>query len=243
MGSHVSPMSDSFKLKRLRRGGNYREWSAYVRALLVEASLDTYLDTEADASVPEAVRRQTRCKAKLLLTVEGPLMRVVEEADTAKAAWDALKQDHNGSLKTRRPLLLGELRDLKQGQNETVQSYADRAWELLSKLVDVELRETETLLGDAFLQGLKPALRFCVPMLTPKVDEGFETVVLELKDHTRLMQEVISRSDRDSGQVNAARSGEEQQRDGKETRVCHYCKKPGHLKRNCWKKKLSLILI
>ncbi len=54
MGSHAS---DAFKVKRLRRGGSYREWAASVRALLVEADLDVYLDVEADEGDEAAVRK------------------------------------------------------------------------------------------------------------------------------------------------------------------------------------------
>ncbi len=40
MGSLAGP-SDGFKVKRLRRGGNYLEWAAGMRAVLIEADLDS----------------------------------------------------------------------------------------------------------------------------------------------------------------------------------------------------------
>ncbi len=157
-------------------------------------------------------------------------MRMVEEAETAKAAWDALREDHLGSLQTRRPMLLGEVRELRQGQKETVEAYGDRAKLLLSRLGDLELSCADVLVSDAFLQGLLPVFTTCVPLLTKIVDEGFDAVLLELKNLTRLLPAALPRSGSAPGSCLQA---EGRQPKKKETRRCFRCGKVGHLKKDC----------
>ncbi len=233
MGSHGTP-SEWFKVRRLRRDGNYREWAANVRALLVDADLASYLETEASEGDDAAMTRQDKCKARLLLSVEGPLQSIVEKAATAKAAWQQLEKEHLGSLQTRRPMLLGEVRELKQGPKETVEAYGDRAKALLSRLEDLDLSCADVLVADAFLQGLRSSFHPCVPILTRLVDEGFDAVLLELKNLTRLMPDAVVRGDAGVDKGKLLQTEGKGRGKKRETRRCFLCGKTGHLKKDCW---------
>jgi hypothetical protein len=233
MGSSGSDV----RIRKLTRGGKYHEWAAQIRAQLVELDLDEFLDDDHDPSDDAAKKKDRRCKARLLLAVEGALIRVVEDSDTAKEAWEALKADHLGGLRTRRPMLLAELRGLKQRPQESVVDYGERAYELLRRLEDLELGSAETLLSDAFLQGLRPSLQNpIVPVVTQKVDLGFEAVLDEVKAISRLVNDAVRKPPSDEGiMLGAEGQKSDRSKPGrKETRRCHHCGKTGHLKRDCW---------
>jgi hypothetical protein len=167
---------------KLTRNGNYHKWVAQITAHLVELDLEEWLTSEPDDTKPTEVKAAKKCKARLLLAVEGGLIRVVERATSAKKAWQAIHADHLGSLTERRPQLLGELRILKQKTGESVEAYGERALDLLQRLEDLELKDSEILLTDAFIQGLLPKLQApCAAPLTASVEQGFEAVLSELK--------------------------------------------------------------
>ena len=225
---------EKYRMKRLDRGGDYTPWASQVSAMLTELDLEEFIEREPDANAAEDVKRKDKkCKARLLLCVDGPLRRVVEDATSAKKAWDALKVEYLGSLKVRRPALLGDVRVLKQGHVESVEEYGDRARALLTKLDDAEVASADMMVTDALLQGLKGTLRMvCLPSLTKMADQGFDKVLLELKNLTRLLQDNAPDKTRADGRVfyTDGRKREERRR-------CFICGKVGHLKKDCWKNK------
>ena len=111
--------SPELKVQRLKRGGNYRRWATQMQAHLIELDLDRWLNEDPAAEKPDEVKAARKCKARLQLAVEGGLIAIVEKAATARAAWKALRDDHLGEQTTKRPQLLGELRTLSQGKNES----------------------------------------------------------------------------------------------------------------------------
>lgn len=224
-----STMDAGYKIAKLKSGGeNYREWACQVQALLTEADLVDFLKADAAPNNADGLKKAARCKARLILCVEGQLIRIVQDASTAKAAWEKLEEYHLGSLKIRRPLLLGEVRNLRQAEKESIAAYGERSQLLLSRLIDVELKDADMMLCDAFLQGLLPAFHSCIPTLTKIIDKGFEAVLLELKNLTRLMQGAPT----SAGDVLNAQGKKVR----KETRRCFYCGKVGHLKKDCRKR-------
>ena len=102
--------SSSLKLPKLSREGDYRSWSQMMRAYLItQDRLDKFLDATPATGDAKAEEQDLICRAKLQLQVTGPLSSIVSRADSAKAAWDALRDDYKGSLKTRQPQLTAQL--------------------------------------------------------------------------------------------------------------------------------------
>ena len=112
-----------------------------------------------------------------------------------------------------------------------MESYGDRAVELLTKLQDLGLKDASELLSDQFIAGLPTALRTAVvASLTPKVASGFHEVLSELKNLMRLLPESVVAGKGDGGEV-LNHEGK------KDTRRCYTCGQQGHLKANCPKRK------
>jgi hypothetical protein len=99
-------MSDSVstvKIPVLTRDGNYRHWARQIRSMLILADgLDEFLDAEP-ADSAQARRKDKITKARIQLHVGGALRDVVDRAETAKAAWDALRAEYMGALHLRQP--------------------------------------------------------------------------------------------------------------------------------------------
>jgi hypothetical protein len=231
MGS--SQVSGDLKVRRLGRGTNYRWWAAHIRAQLEELDLETFLEKDADKSDPEQLKASKKCLGRLKLSVEGPLIALIINCKTPKEAWEALKDDYMGTLKTQRPALMGELRDLRQRAGESVESYGDRAMELLGKLMALEIDSAENLLCDNFIAGLHGGLRvIVVSALVGKVKDGFFAVLSELKNLLRLLPENVVRGKPENGNV-LNHEGKKDGKKKKDTRRCFHCGKVGHLKRSC----------
>ena len=233
-GLQVMGSSSEYKVKPLTRGGKYHVWACKFHALMVEKDLEVYLEEDpAENASAEEKRKAKKCKARLLMAVDGPLVQIVNNCDTAKEAWEALKSDHVGGLATRRPLLLSEMRNLKQKTGESVVDYSDRAMELMQQLEDQEIESADALLTDAYIQGLIPSLMLaCLPVVSPKVDMGFEAVVNDVKSICRLLPVAAGR---DKTQAHEGTMlGAEGNKKRKETRRCHNCGKKGHIKKDCW---------
>lgn len=219
----------SVKIKPLARGGSWQQWSAQMRALLTtKERYDEMLDRAPDGSKPAEVEKDVICKAKLQLHVAGPLLNVVARAATATVAWQALREEYDGDLVTRQPMVIHKVMQLSQGSDSVVQ-YCDKARLLRDDLVDLELDASVALLCQKFVTGLCDELRIaCGAMLYVKLSkkmDDLDGVIAELKGIVSLLPEQV-------GQVNAA-----QQR-GRDSRKCYYCGKQGHIRRNCfaWKR-------
>ena len=98
-----------------------------------------------------------------------------------------------------------------------------------------------------FVRGLKPAVRKEVELKDPKSwDEA-----VRMAERTDAVLYSISKGNQQQGMSSTNRSNSgyqqmdvnaNQMSDQGETRVCYYCKQPGHLKRNCKKRQANLLL-
>jgi hypothetical protein len=211
-----------------------------MRAHLEELDLESFLEMDADENDEKQMKAAKRCQARLKLAVEGPLLALISKCTTPREVWKALQDDYTGTLTTRRPALMGELRDLRQRQGESVEAYSDRAAELLGKLNDLDIEAAEFLLCDNFIAGLRSGLRATVvPSLVGKSDQGFYAVVTELKNLVRLLPENVVKGKHESGNVltHEGRGGKRKEGKNIDTRKCFHCGKVGHLRANCWELK------
>ena len=180
---------DSYRVQRLKRGGQFSLWKSQAEAVLIDLGLDEYLTMAASvAADAQHVAKDRRAKARIQLLVDGvELSRIVSKAPTAKKAWEGLENEFKGQLKMRRPALMFESQNLRQTQQETAEEYCDRAVELRDKMVDADMKGADEIMTQSFIMGIHESVRSsCLVTLTEMSDKGLDAITSKFKEVTRL---------------------------------------------------------
>ena len=220
-------MSEStLKIQKLSRDGDYGEWAQLMKAYLItKGRLDKALSTEPTKGDSDAEEVDLLCLAQLQLHVTGPLQSVVARAKSAKAAWDALKEEYQGSLKSRQPQLVAQLTELSQG-SKSITAYVDKLLSLRDEFEALQMHASLPLLASQFIRGLRDDLRVaCAPILLKlgqkDEDSSIDDIVREVKTLAALLPDSSPR-----GRFNHTRGGRPQP-------VCWNCGQKGHTARKC----------
>ena len=203
------------------------------------AGRDRYLTNEPDPEEDEEVRDDLRLKDKMLLCVDDwGLAMKIDQAATARRAWEVIRAEYEADVELRVPILIHELGEARQGSSETYADYIDRVDGIRVKLQDTGFESGEQLAVNALIKGLKEssARGSLVVRLTELAVAGFTAVVSSLKSSVRLLEGV----ERPVGRSGGAAEGrvmhmDDKKKQKKETRRCYNCGETGHLKRDCKK--------
>jgi hypothetical protein len=199
-----------------------------MKAVLVERDLYAYMEMgKADIQKNADTKKGgVKCKARMLLMTESEeLAMLVDEAETPKEAYEALKKEYQGQQRHRRSALLQEVRCFQQDTDETSEVYSDRAMGILHNLKDAEVESADILMTDAFIQGIREDVKMCC-FAGRRVAVCLSQVVEKFKDLTRLLGHSNGPSREASGKAFKANIPVK--------RRCHNCGKRGHLAKDCW---------
>jgi hypothetical protein len=137
-----------------RDSGNYKQWSAQMKAsLMIHGSLHIWIEKEPDVNDAKEEESDSFAKARIQLQVSGPFREIVERAKTAKAAWEALKEDYAGSVEVRKPALMRALVNLEQGR-DSAQQYVDKAKGLREEFDELGMKDFVQFINFQFIHGL-----------------------------------------------------------------------------------------
>ena len=222
--------SSSLKIQKLSREGDYRSWSQVMRAYLVtQDRADKYLDATPATNDADGQEKDLICKSKLMLHVTGPLISIVARAKSAKEAWNALKNDYKGSLKTRQPQLTEQLTKLSQG-NDSISAYVDRLLALRDEFEALSMDASLPLLASQFIRGLRDDLRCALAPILHKIgsqeDATIDDIAREVKTLSLLLPDSASKA-----RVNTADAGRRRPRSG--NIACWNCGGKGHSAHDC----------
>ena len=165
------------------------------------------------------------------------------ETDT-KAAWDAFASLFKSKSQARRLQLKAELSSLRKESGEPLVKYFARAKHLKAQLLSVDTAMDEQEMCLSVLNGLPEEYSILSTVLSAS---DKELTLQDMLARLLIMENKVSRPAAESkayvarpGGAPAARgqsrgSGPSRPA-GKETRKCHHCGKPGHPKKDCWKR-------
>lgn len=221
---------------------NYQSWKFRMEMLLVREDLWSVIDKPRPAVVTdecEWTKADLKARATIGLCIDDTQTSLVRNCTTAKEAWKALKEYHDKGSEV---YLLKKLTHLELSEDGDMEQHLQQFTELLQRIADI---------GDPIPDKLKVAMLLC------SLPDSFDALVTALEQRpsaeltlelvkSKLLAEAEKRRER-SGPAAAAggkalkveyrQQSRQQRTDGAggspETRVCFYCKKPGHLKRNC----------
>jgi len=250
VGATVVNMSDHgrFGGPRLAQlDDDYNVWAANKRAQLKKEKLWKAVvtdrpasgsdDKKADPVFAEWDAMNEAALATIQMSVQPVHLNTVTSVDTAKESWDALKVMFEARENAQLLRLMNELSCLKKGDDGIIIKFASRASMIRDELAMFGNPVDDNTLALRVLKGL------------PSEHEMLRTV-LENKDVTLVMSDVtakllqVEQRNLAGGSSKPASGGKSQaftvaapnKPFDKNSVVCYYCDKKGHMKRACYKR-------
>lgn len=217
---------------RLKGRENYSEWKIGVRAHLITKGLWAWISTEITVSSPATDKKSDeKCLAELTLTLDTCVYTHIEECETAKSAWDALKLAFQDTGVSRKVTLLKQWITLRLENCESMHDYVTQCLSLRSKVRNAGFSIDEQTAGAIMLCGLSDDYR---PMVMSIEAKGSELTVDFVKNI--LLQEVEFEKSDDASAFAARQKKSFKKFTQKKDIKCFECDGP-HFKRNCPKLK------
>ncbi|KAG8492199.1 hypothetical protein CXB51_009896 [Gossypium anomalum] len=226
-------------------GEGFHIWLVKMRTYLQAFDLWEVVNSDAEPAPLRA--NPTNCVSDVIFT------RIMT-CETPKQAWDKLKEEFQGTERTRQQQLLNLRRDfenLKMKEEETIKQYSDRIMAVVNSI---------RLLGEQFEE-----VRIVEKVLST-LSERYEAKISSLEDSrdltrislTELINALYAQEQRRASRIdehqegafqakskpsssNAAYKGKKNWRDKSKSdasrkwdRPCRHCKKAGHPEARCW---------
>lgn len=256
-------------------GENYPIWSVKMKAYLKAYDLWEVVETGRDppplrdnATVAQMKQHSEECAKKfkalscLHSAVSDVIFTRIMACESAKEAWDKLKEEFQGSDKTRSMQILNLRREfevLKMKDSESVKEYSDRLLSVVNKirLLGEELSDKRVVekvlvslperfepkissledsknLSTISLSELVNALQALEQRRTFRMEESSEEAFL-VKQKGKLVEEVKKAA---SNSFNKGKQHANRRKGGRRANFppCPTCNKTNHLEKDCWQK-------
>lgn len=224
-------MADPSKFSIAKLGNNnYGTWRFQMEMFLTREELWHVIAEQAPVPVTEAWNRaDKKAKATIGLCIEQSQYTLIKSSTTAKEVWDALRTYHEKATITSQLSLLIRLCDTKLGESGNVEKHLLEMDALFERLEGAGLKLEEKLKIAMVLRSMPESYHFLVSALEARPDADITMELIK----TKLLDEYRKRQERDGSSV----AGEQALKTQKVTKdkLCFFCKKPGHFKRDCRK--------
>lgn len=231
-------MSDTrFSITKLNNI-NFQVWKCKVELLLIKEDL-WHTISAVKPEIPDAVwlKADRQARATIGLLVEDDQLRHVRDTSSAKEAWTALQSYHQKASLTNQVFLFKKICSMKLSENGDMESHLNAMLNSVDQLA---------ALGEALKDKMIIALLLC------SLPESYNTLItaLETRSEDELTIELVKGKllDEDRRRKNA--KGHMNEREDKALKIqskkfvktlpkdtgditCFFCKKTGHLKRDC----------
>ena len=216
-------------------GTNYPSWKVQCRMALMREGLwgmvagtekapDETTETEKYAKF---MTRSDRALATIVLAIDPSLLYLVGDPVDPAAVWKTLSGQFQKKTWANKLSLRKKLFTMKLGDSGSVSEYIKRMTETFSELAVI----ADPISDEDKVVHLLAGLPESYDVLVTALESGSDTVpALELVTERLLREEqkLKDREEADDGKkLLVAKS--------KKQFTCHYCKKPGHIKRDCRK--------
>ncbi|KAH1057547.1 hypothetical protein J1N35_035612 [Gossypium stocksii] len=213
-------------------GEGFHIWQVKMRTYLQAFDLWEVVNSDAEP----APLRANPMVAQIRQYADKRTKRIME-CETPKQAWDKLKEEFQGTERTRQQQLLNLRRDfenLKMREEETVKQYSDRIMAVVNSI---------RLLGEQFDEAR------IVEKVLSTLPERYEAKISSLEDSrdltsislTEFINALYAPEQRRANRMEEHQEGKKAWKDKPKSdaprrldRPCRHCKKPGHPEARCW---------
>lgn len=216
-------LSTNIAVTKLRGRENYDTWKRSAQAYLTIKGYWKWTSTEiTSTSNATDIESESKARAELNLLLDESLYSYVDEDDSTKKQWEALKTAFADSGLTRKVSLLQQLVSLKLVDCESMEEYINKSVSLWTKVKRAGFNIDEEVIGSLMLGGLPSEFTSMVMAIE---NSGKKITVDSVR--TLLLQDTKFEM-RDDGAEKALAAK------ARGTNfVCHECKQHGHIRRNC----------
>lgn len=216
-------------MERLRGRENYSTWAFATKMLLIrEGTWDAVIAPEVDDPVNA---QSLRALATICLSIEPINYSLVQSAETAKQAWDNLKNAFQDDGMTRRIGLLRKLTSIRLGDYSTVEAYVNEMMCTSHKLSEAGFKVDDEWLASLLLMGLPEAYE---PMIMGLEASGRRITADAVK--AKILQDVKISAGNGSSKQDGAFYSERRGSKSSSNKAgvkCYKCKRLGHYAAEC----------
>lgn len=214
---------------------NYQTWKVKIEMLLISVDLWHTVSEEKPMPVTAAWSKEDqKAKALIILNVEDSQLALVKDAKSAVDVWERLKKYHEKATVTSRVSLLKKLCSFNYEEGADMEKHLFAIEELFDRLSCAGQKLESSLQVAMVYRSLPESYNGLVTALEsrPDDDQTLEFVKQRLMDeyHRRMEKRDVS-SERSDRALGASNEGTRRKRSRQ--RVCYYCRKPGHFRRDC----------
>lgn len=228
-------MADASKFSFAKlSNNNWQIWKFRMEMLLTREELWHVVSEPRVNPVTDAwLKDDRKARATIGLCIEDNQLAIVKDASSAKDFWDSLRLYHEKTTMTSRVSLLKRLCSLNLEESHLM--VLD---DLFERLTAAGQTLEDSLRIAMILRSLPDSYGGLVTALESRPDADLTMQLVK----TKLLDEYERKKER-SGDSGSAVKAMKSMKDGAPAmaadRVCFYCKKPGHLRRNChlWQQK------
>lgn len=230
---------------------NYFNWSFRMETILRHKELWTVIvdekpDSTETAELSQWEKKNSSAVTCIRLSVDDSQIKHIRGIESAKDAWKALKQVHERDTPGNKMRLLTEIVGKRAKDGDDIAAHVNAMTEMFQRLLALGKFEPEFMLCATLLNSLPRSYDGLVLAIQSRKEEEIDISSVK----SIIMEEYRRRSARDSGAYSSTSDaalkvvggGKVTNNSSHKKLTCHFCKKPGHFKRDCskyeqWKSK------
>lgn len=229
-----------FTITKLNNG-NYETWKSKVELLLIKEDLWQTVNKDKPADANEKwLKADGQARAIIGLLLEDDQLIHFKGTTTAKEAWEALRKYHQKASLSNQVHLLKRIINLKLSEDGEIEKFIHEMLSVVDRLAAIGEVLKEKLIISIMLSNLPDSYSTLITALETRNEEELTLELVKGK----LVDEATRRNhlkrepheqDKVLKVVQKNKPAAHQHKEQSNTYTCYFCKKIGHLKKDCIK--------
>lgn len=209
---------------------NYYNWKFKIRMYLIKEDLWSVIEGETEQS-ESWNKKDKEAFAVISLCVDDSQLIHIRNEKTAKAAWKKLQSQHERMTLSSKVYLMRKICGMRLSEGENMEIHINKMMELFDKLRAIGCPNfSEDWQVSMILSSLPASYDGLITALEVRPDKDLSMDMVKGK----LLEEYAKKNNREeTTEISALKSTKTTSKF--DTKSCYFCKKGGHLKRDCYK--------